>query len=71
MRTLRAMPVLDVAHVRAPAVHHSRPGFDCHGFRGVSPVDFAIARRGRSVCICADDIEALPALKDRPARRCA
>lgn len=46
MKTLRAMPVLDVADVRASAAYYARLGFDCHGFWGEDPVDFAIVQRG-------------------------
>ena len=46
MKTLRAMPVLNVADVRASAAHYGRMGFDCHGFWGDDPVDFAVIQRG-------------------------
>lgn len=46
MKTLRAMPVLVVADVRASAAFYARLGFDCHGFWGEDPVDFAIVQRG-------------------------
>ena len=46
MKTLRAMPVLDVSDVRASAAFFARLGFDCHGFWGEDPVDFAIVQRG-------------------------
>ena len=46
MKTLRAMPILDVADVRASAAFYARLGFDCHRFWGEDPVDFAIIQRG-------------------------
>ena len=77
MKTLRAMPVLDVTDVRTSAAYYERLGFVCHGFWGDDPIDFAIVqrgdvsiglhfadgpvakRRGWSVYIYVDDIEAL------------
>lgn len=79
MKTLRAMPVLDVTDVRVSADFYARLGFDCHGFWGEDPVDFAIVqrgdvsiglhfaggpvpkRRGWSVYVYVDDVEALHA----------
>ena len=46
MKTLRAMPVLNVSDVRASAAFYERAGVSCHGFWGEDPVDFAIVQRG-------------------------
>ena len=40
------MPILDVADVRASADFYGKLGFDCHGFWGEDPIDFAIVQRG-------------------------
>ena len=45
MKTLRAMPILQVRDVRASAAFYARLGFDCHGFWG-DPPGFAIVQRG-------------------------
>lgn len=45
MRTLRAMPIIQVRDVRASAGFYAKLGFDCHGFWG-DPPGFAILQRG-------------------------
>ncbi len=45
MKTLRAMPILQVRDVRASADFYAQLGFVCHGFWGDPPA-FAIVQRG-------------------------
>ena len=45
MKTLRAMPIIQVRDVKASAAFYARLGFDCHGFWG-DPPSFAILQRG-------------------------
>ena len=53
------MPVLAVSDVRAAAEFYARLGFECHGFWGGEPVDFAVTQRG-DVTLGLDRSDGIP-----------